>query len=130
MLGYLPSVIRNARVASNEHHFVCGTSGFNSVSNKHMLMLLDRVEIFLKSPTFRRLCTEGYFDTKGDAGMDFRRRDVWKFLDGVAASDDELRDEGAARRFIFNLHDIFGTVVEPDGRRLTDRVDNLRKYFN
>ena len=24
MLGYLPGVLRNTRVASNEHHFVCG----------------------------------------------------------------------------------------------------------
>merc|ERR1712187_745989 len=96
---------------------------------KHMLMLLDRVEIFLKSPTFRRLCTEGYFDTKGDAGMDFRRRDVWKFLDGIAASDDELRNEGAARRLVANICDIFGDVPTPDAAALLTRVGLLRSYF-
>merc|ERR1711966_345649 len=41
MLGYLPAVLRHTRLSSNEHHFVCGTSGFNSVANPHMLMLLD-----------------------------------------------------------------------------------------
>merc|ERR1719356_2321537 len=61
--------------------------------------------------------------------MDFRRRDVWKFLDGVAASDNELRDEGAARRFIFNLHDIFGDIAEPDGKALAARLAVLRNYF-
>merc|ERR1740117_2612444 len=58
MLGYLPSVLRHTRVASNEHHFVCGTSGFNSVSNPHMFMLLERVEKFLTSGTWTRLCSD------------------------------------------------------------------------
>merc|ERR1719262_1086923 len=125
MLGYLPAVIRNTRLASNEHHFTCGTSGFNSVSNKHMLMLLQRVELFVRSATFRRLCAESYFG-KSDTSIDFRRRDVWKFLDGVAASDDELRDEGAARRFVFNLCDIFKDVASVDASQLLRRVTLLR----
>merc|ERR1719482_2642696 len=94
MLGYLPAVLRHTRLASNEHHFVCGTSGFNSVSNPHMMMLLDRVEKFLKSGTYHRLVEEGYYSTASDKKLNSRVRDVWKFLDGVAAADNELRDEG------------------------------------
>eukprot|EP00443_Scrippsiella_acuminata_P014913 CAMPEP_0115211776 /NCGR_PEP_ID=MMETSP0270-20121206/22938_1 /TAXON_ID=71861 /ORGANISM="Scrippsiella trochoidea, Strain CCMP3099" /LENGTH=816 /DNA_ID=CAMNT_0002625475 /DNA_START=34 /DNA_END=2485 /DNA_ORIENTATION=+ len=130
MLGYLPAVLRNTRVASNEHHFVCGTSGFNSVSNKHMLMLLDRVEKFLKSPTWRRLCSAGYFSATGEAALDFRRRDVWKFLDGIAAADHELRDEGSARRLVFNICDIYGDSADVEASALLDRVQQLRAYFN
>lgn len=130
MLGYLPGVLRNTRLASNEHHFVCGTSGFNSVSNKHMLMLLDRVAKFLKSGTYRRLCSEGYFTiTDGEKHVDFRRRDVWKFLDGIAASDDELRDEGAARRLVYNLCAIFKDAFEPEATALLARLSVLRQYF-
>lgn len=128
MLGYLPHVLRNTRVASNEHHFVCGTSGFNSVSNKHMRMLLDRVAKFLRSPTWRRLVAEGYFAASGEGGLDFRRRDVWKFLDGVAANDTELRDEGAARRLAWNLCDVFGDKAEPDAAALLMRVAELKAY--
>jgi len=127
MLGYLPAVLRNTRSSSNEHHFVCATSGFNSVSNGHMLMLLSRVERFLGSGTYRRLCAEGYFAK--DAALGFRRRDVWKFLDGIAAADDELRDEGAARRLVSNLCQIYGDIAEPDGKALTARVAILRNYF-
>eukprot|EP00930_Biecheleria_cincta_P043941 TRINITY_DN30149_c0_g1_i1.p1 TRINITY_DN30149_c0_g1~~TRINITY_DN30149_c0_g1_i1.p1 ORF type:complete len:839 (-),score=132.83 TRINITY_DN30149_c0_g1_i1:52-2499(-) len=131
MLGYLPAVIRNTRIASNAHHFMCATSGFNSVSNGHMLMLLGRVSRFVKSPTFQRLCTEKYFSSDADASLDFRRRDVWKFLDGVAAADNELRDEGAARRFVANLCDIFGDRVSADGdtTMLLNRVRMLTQYF-
>jgi len=128
MLGYLPAVLRNTRVASNEHHFICATSGFNSVSNRHMLMLLDRVETFLRSPTCRRLCQEDYFDSADERGLDFRRRDVWKFLDGIAAGDAELRDEGAARRFVANLCDVFGQAGS-NARGLCERVQQLRAYF-
>ncbi|CAK9005291.1 Glucosamine-6-phosphate deaminase (GlcN6P deaminase) (GNPDA) (Glucosamine-6-phosphate isomerase) [Durusdinium trenchii] len=134
MLGYLPAVLRSTRVASNQHHFVCATSGFNSVSNKHMLMLLQRVERFSQSPTFQRLCAEKYFSADaalGDAALDFRRRDVWKFLDGIAAADDELRDEGAARRLVFNLCQIFGESLEKgDSSGLLQRVQGLKDYFH
>jgi len=131
MLGYLPFVLRTTRSSTNEHHFVCLTSGFNSVSNKHMLMLLDRVNKFLQSGTFRRLSAEGYYVTgKGETALDFRRRDVWKFLDGVAAADDELRDEGAARRLVFNIVDIYGDAVEADSKSLRARVKTLREYFD
>merc|ERR1719305_1384658 len=93
-------------------------------------MLLDRVEKFVKSPTFRRVVADGYYDAASEKAMNCRRRDVWKFLDGVAASDNELRDEGAARRFVYNMCDIFKDVAEPDGVRLLKRVQLLREYFN
>jgi len=129
MLGYLPAVLRNTRVASNEHYFTCATSGFNSVSNPHIQMILDRVEKFLGSGTWRRLVEEGYYSKVSEACLSNRVRDVWKFLDGVAAADDELRDEGAARRFVFNLCDIFQDVAEPVPTKLLKRVEQLRAYL-
>jgi len=128
MLGYLPAVMRNTRVASNQHHFVCATSGFNSVSNVHMLKMLGRVEKFLGTPTFQRLSQEGYFDP---STLDFRRRDVWKFLDGIAAADDELRDEGAARRLVYNLSVIFeDSARDGNATQLLERVSVLKTYFS
>lgn len=128
MLGYLPAVMRNTRVASNQHHFVCATSGFNSVSNAHMLKMLGRVEKFLGTPTFQRLSQEGYFDP---STLDFRRRDVWKFLDGIAAADDELRDEGAARRLVYNLSVIFeDSARDGNATQLLERVSALKTYFS
>jgi len=129
MLGYLPAVLRNTRVASNEHYFTCATSGFNSVSNPHIEMILNRVEKFLGSGTWRRLVEEGYYSKVSEASLSNRVRDVWKFLDGVAAADDELRDEGAARRFVYNLCDIFQDVAEPVPTKLLKRVEQLRAYL-
>merc|ERR1719498_1064054 len=96
-----------------------------------MIMLLDRVETFLKSGTWRRLCDDGYYNASSqEKALNSRRRDVWKFLDGVAAADNELRDEGAARRFVYNMCDIFKDVAEPDAAKLLKRVDLLRQYFH
>eukprot|EP00971_Amphidinium_carterae_P045050 886170-Amphidinium_carterae.1 len=81
---------------------------FNQVCTiGHMLMLLARVEKFVRSPTFHRLRLEGYFDPAAATRLDFRRRDVWKFLDGIAAADSELRDEGAARRLVANICELY-----------------------
>merc|ERR1712190_692435 len=60
---------------------------------------------------------------------DFRRRDVWKFLNGVAASDNEMRDEGAARRLLANFCEIYGDAAEADAAALLARVGKLRTYF-
>ena len=37
MLGYLPSIVRNVRDATNVHHFATLTSGFTAVTNQYML---------------------------------------------------------------------------------------------
>merc|ERR1719453_1744118 len=91
--------------------------------------LLDRIDLFLSSGTWGRLCGDHYFTASNEKNINNRRRDVWKFLDGVAAADDELRGEGAARRLVFNICEIFGDVAEADGAQLKRRVASLRQYF-
>merc|ERR1719409_1594457 len=126
MLGYLPGVIRNTREASNTHHFVCGTSGFNSVSNGFMLWQLERVKRFVKTDTFKQLVKVNYFDP-GEEPQ--RRIDVWTFLDGCAAGDEETKSEGAARRFIRSLVEVFKDEVAVEPKALLSRVRMLKDYF-
>jgi len=132
MLGYLPGVLRHTRGSTNDHYFTCGTSGFNSVSNKHMNTMVDRCIKFLQSGTYKRLVSEGYFAVSEQASqtIDFRRRDVWKFLDGVAAADDELRDEGSARRFLANMCIIYGVQAIADTAPLREKLLFLKQYFD
>merc|ERR1719272_2475458 len=94
--------------------------------------MLERCLTFMASGTYQRLVTQGYFAVSDDvsATVDFRRRDVWKFLDGVAAADDELRDEGSARRFLANLCIIYGAVAVEDPTPLQERLLLLKQYFD
>lgn len=123
MLGYLPYLVRLMRESSNKHYFNYLTSGFNAVTNKYMLNLLETAELFLKEPDFKRLINENYFDPQN---LDFRNRDVFQYLDGIAANNDKEMDEGNSRRLLRNLVEIF---EEDSFDHLHDRIQELANYF-
>jgi len=124
MLGCLPSIVRHLRDASNRHHFACLTSGFTSVTNHHMLGLLDQLNGGLAKGEFDALIEEGYFDPGNTIG---RSRDVWQYLDGVAAGRSDWQNEGVSRRVLRNLMQIFD---ERDVAQLRERVEELYNYFS
>ncbi len=123
MLGYLPYIVRHVRQASNTHHFVCLTGGFTAVTNRFIQDHLARLARFLDTPEFVRLHGQGYFVPDNENG---RNRDVWQYLDGVAGADQDLRDEGAARRFLRNLMGVYAEEgLEGIGRCMAE----LEAYF-
>jgi len=123
MLGYLPYIVRHVRDASNEHYFACLTSGFTAVTNHYMQRQVAIVEQFIDTPEFATLMNQGYFDPDNANG---RNRDVWQYLDGVAADRPIVRDEGTARRMLRNLITIF---EEYDLNNLKNRLAELGHYF-
>ena len=52
---------------------------------------------------------------------------MWQYLDGVAADDEDLRNEGMARRFLRNLIDLYGAM---DCAALKERIGALEDYFS
>lgn len=123
MLGYLPHLVRHVRVPSNTHYFACLTSGFTAVTNHYMLQHLERLHRFINSKAFADLLRSGYFD---EDNLEGRNRDVWQYLDGVAAADQDTKDEGAARRLLRNLIALFD---EHDFNNLKNRMIELQHYF-
>jgi glucosamine-6-phosphate deaminase len=123
MLGYLPYIVRHFRDAVNTHFFACLTSGFTAVTNLFMQVRLGWAAEFLETEEFRCLHEEGYFKSGNDVA---RNRDVWQYLDGVAAESVDMRHEGIARRTIrdlitiYDLHDIAA---------IRDRIGELQAYF-
>ena len=124
MLGYLPLVVRNIRDASNDHYFVTLTSGFTAVSNQYMLERVAELKKQISTEHFAQLHERDYFAPDNEHG---RNRDVWQYLDGIAANDEEVRGEGAARRFLRNLIEIF---EESDLRGIVDRLTELEHYLS
>lgn len=123
MLGYLPHIVRHVRLASNTHCFVCLTGGFTAVTNRFIQAHLARLKGLIDTPEFTALLREGYFEPDDENG---RNRDVWQYLDGVAAADQTVRDEGAARRFLRNLIAVFG---EREHAWLKKRIETLEEHF-
>jgi len=123
MLGYLPYIVRLVREQSNTHYFNYLTSGFNAVTNSHMLRLVQRLKWFLDQKEFRQLADSNYFDP---TNLIARNRDVWLYLDGVAGDHHLVREEAQARRLMRNLIEIF---EEDSIDNLHNRVYELENYF-
>ena len=123
MLGYLPYIVRHVRDASNVHYFVCFTGGFTAVTNGFIEAHVERLRQLLPGDEFAELWAEGYFDPDYDIG---RNRDVWQYLDGVAADDEQMRNEGAARRFLRNIIALYEVK---DRAGVEARLAELQTYF-
>jgi glucosamine-6-phosphate deaminase len=123
MLGYLPYIVRNIRDPQNSHHFVTLTSGFTAVTNHFMLEQLRGLERWIATPEFAALHAEGYFAADNQQG---RNRDVWQYLDGIAARHDEMRAAGAARRLLRNLMEVY---EESELHMIRDRMTELEHYL-
>jgi len=125
MLGYMPMVVRTIRDHSNTHHFATLTSGFTSVTNQYMLSLCRQMKRTLDEDRFgfSELMESGYFSPDAERFEDY---DVLRYLDGIAAADEELKLEGTMRRLLRNLITVFDEL-EP--RDLGERVEELINYF-
>ncbi len=123
MLGYLPFIVRHIRDASNQHYFITLTSGFNAVTNQLVFRLLKNLKSFLERGAFDKLLGEDYFNPENEQG---RNRDVWQYLDGIAANRRTIKEEGEARRLLRNLIFIFD---DNNTDHLKHRIDELMNYF-
>ncbi|MFQ5604404.1 MAG: glucosamine-6-phosphate deaminase [bacterium] len=123
MLGYLPYIVRHIREHSNRHFFATLTSGFTAVSNDFMLNLLVKLKAFLQKEIFDHLHKERYFDPENIIG---KNRDIWQYLDGVAANRNTWKDKGVLRRLLRNLIFIY---KKTDLHNLEKLVDELIAYF-
>jgi len=127
MLGYFGHLVRHFRRSSNRHHFMTLTSGFTSVTNRFMEWQTSNLEKYYRSDAFRVLAREGYFDPDNEMA---RNRDVWQYLDGVAARDSEMQNEGCARRFLRNLYAVYG-IRKPgrEGKLLNELLDYFQNQY-
>ena len=123
MLGYFAQIARHFRRASNRHYFLTFTSGFTSVTNQFMITQLEKLQQFIDTDEFVDLYKQSYFDPKDPVA---RNRDVWQYLDGVAACNEDMKNEGCARRLTRNLLDVY-TIRS--SKAISDKVLNLLEYL-
>ncbi|HXX64679.1 MAG TPA: glucosamine-6-phosphate deaminase, partial [Bacteroidota bacterium] len=123
MLGYLAYIYHLVRDPSNKHYFANLTSGFTSVSNNYFLSILLKLESSLESGALFALTESGYFDKNETID---RMEDVYLYLDGAAASSQEMKDRAEANRLLRNLVGFYRTH---DLRTIRSRVDELIGYL-
>ncbi|MFC1739072.1 glucosamine-6-phosphate deaminase [Planctomycetota bacterium] len=123
MLGCFAHIVRNFRRASNTHYFMTLTSGFTSVTNHFMASQVRNLKDFLNNSRFIDLYNENYFEP---SNLLARNRDVWQYLDGVAAQNDDMKNEGHARRLLRNIIEI---SESNELQQIKKYTDDLEEYF-
>lgn len=108
MLGYLPYILHLVRKPTNYHYFATLTSGFTSITNAYALSQIENLERYVKEGRLKRLLDEpDYFKPANIVG---RNRDIYRYLDGVAAGREEIRKEAEARRMFRNISELIATT--------------------
>jgi len=123
LLGYLPYFMHLIRTPKNSHHFAYMTSGFVSVTNKYMLILINKLLKYIKTPHFEELIEKGYFDPDNRKGMN---KDIHSYLDGIAGQNEKLKNEAESRRLLRNIIRIYEEKNLP---QIKNRIDELINYF-
>lgn len=123
MLGYFPYIIYTVRNPGNSHYFATLTSGFTSVTNAYTLSLLRTLMSSLRKGLLDDLLETGYFSPENLVG---RTRDIYQYLDGVAANSEEMKQEAEARRMLRN---ITALTQQEDVDVLKKEIDILSHYL-
>lgn len=97
MLGIMPSTNRQSRDASNEMHFSVLTSGFTAVTNTFMLDLLTDTRKLIGKGRIEMIYYPDFFEK----GFKFKwDKDVYHYLDNIAAKDEEGKRRGVCHRLV------------------------------
>ena len=106
LLGYLPYIVHQVRCPNNRHYFAALTSGFTAVTNRYLLEQMQNLREHMDGGRLDALIADGYFRTDR---TDARNRDLFQYLDGVAAGNAEMQREGEARRMMRNMTTLLAT---------------------
>jgi glucosamine-6-phosphate deaminase len=124
MLGYLPYIYHLVRSPLNTHYFNYMTSGFTAVTNNYVHDLLAILLNYIDTDTFKQLLKENYFYATNEVGYN---RDVYQYLDGIAAHSRTMKEEALARRL---LRIIILLFEEESISHLKDRIRESMSYLS
>jgi glucosamine-6-phosphate deaminase len=123
MLAYMAHIYHLVRDATNKHYFANLTSGFTSVSNAYFLSVVEKLEKRIDTREFAALLTSRYFDPANNLT---RMEDVYCYLDGAAAHNEDRKDDADARRLLRNLFDVYRTT---DMTVVRLKIKELHEYL-
>lgn len=127
MLGYMPYVMHLVRNSSNKNYFNVLTSGFTAVTNRFLAEILEDVMAFLGSGCYAQDLRDGAFFPENETA---RAEEVYRFLDGIAARDEETRRKAQARRMLYNLISIYDEDdFDNIKARITENLHYLRTQY-
>lgn len=97
MLGIMPVTNRQSRDASNELHFSVLTSGFTAVTNTFLYDLLIDTKDLINQDKIEMIHFPDFFKDGYNYKWD---KDVYHYLDNIAAQDNEEKRRGVCHRLV------------------------------
>lgn len=97
MLGIMPYINRQLRDASNDVHFAVMTSGFSSVINPYVISLLTEALSLISNNKIEMIKYPDFFEEGYKYKWD---KDIYHYLDSVAANNEDEKRRGFCHRVI------------------------------
>ncbi|HOE97833.1 MAG TPA: glucosamine-6-phosphate deaminase [Candidatus Sumerlaeota bacterium] len=127
MLGYMPYVWHLVRRVSNRNYFYVLTSGFTAVTNGFMAELLEELRGLLEADAFAADQAAGELDRENRMA---RAREIFHYLDGIAARDPRMCARAQARRTLVNLMSLYEDEdLDNIRQRIAENLNYLRTLY-
>ncbi|WP_319479865.1 glucosamine-6-phosphate isomerase [uncultured Draconibacterium sp.] len=128
MLGIMPSTNRQSRDASNELHFSVATSGFTAVTNTFLYDLLVDTKDLINQSKIEMINFPDFFKDGHKYKWD---KDIYHYLDNIAAQDEEEKRRGVCHRVVRALVLIWGIKNEEELREtIFEILTSLRNTYD
>ena len=128
MLGMMPHIIHLVREPTNKHIFANMTSGFTSVTNHFLKIIIQNTIDFLDNGRIEMTNYEDFYSS----GYLFKwDKDVYHYLDKIANNDQIGQSRGLSHRVVRSIVEIFN-VEDKKGLRenLVSIVSELGNYYD
>jgi glucosamine-6-phosphate deaminase len=128
MLGIMPHTNRQLRDASNEFHFSVLTSGFTAVINKYVIDLLDETLSLIRNGKIEMINFPDFFEEGYKYKWD---KDIYHYLDSVAANDEAEKRRGVCHRVVRALVEIWEVKNRTElVSTINEILENLRNSYD
>ena len=124
MLGYLPHIIHLIRSPDNKHYFANMTSGFTSVTNAYLKNVLITTKHFLNIGKIQMVDYPDFFYNGYKLKWD---KDVYHYLDRVAAKNKKGQARGLSHRLVRILVEIYSIKTKSD---LEQKIQKIITYLD
>jgi glucosamine-6-phosphate deaminase len=128
MLGLMPHITHQIREITNKFRFTVLTSGFTAVTNHFMIEALEDTLMFIDRGEIQMINYPDFFEQ----GYKFKRdKDVYHYLNKVAAGEPIERKRGLSHRIVRNVVEVYRVKTKDElVTRIKEIVDKLRKSYD
>lgn len=128
MLGIMPSTNRQSRDASNEMHFSVLTSGFTAVTNTFLYDLVQDTKDLINIGKIEMIYFPDFFTDGYKYKWD---KDVYHYLDNIAAQNEEEKRRGVCHRLVRAMVSIWNIKNAEELRdTIYEILSNLKNSYD